>query len=443
MNEFQKLHHRTLTANGDNAFDSAGDNLLNLLFMAPYYQSHLGEVHLSDSPKEKLFSMFMRDPRHGLGYRDLGRRLMHLSKVSPQNAVLAGRFDDLLYVGEDEGSLNFWLDEIRKGNILAKKWAPRITGKQKDFAKALCKLWGIKQKDYRALIKCSETVEYRLSYAELQPNNPLEALFGQNKYAHPLVDTIDFSKVPSLAMIKYYNRFLRGEDTRERFTAYLEDVKSGKKDLKIATTTVYDIYKNRDRIDADLFFDKIEKISINCIPVIDSSSSMFCFDAYGKAMSIGHYLAKCSSYCNGCAVSFSSWPQLLKVEGSNYNEEIASLHTGDYSNTDLKKVMELLEGLDNSFPEYLVILSDMDFDQGSQQSKDKLMNLWKEKGIKTKIIWWNFNSRRKTVPETDDYGNIFLSGYSPMLLKYLEVGFDGKKFLDKLLVEYEASVFRD
>jgi hypothetical protein len=51
-------------------------------------------------------------------------------------------------------------------------------------------------------------------------------------------------------------------------------------------------------------------------------------------------------------------------------------------------------------------------------------------------VWWNFNTRATTTPETDDYGNIFFSGYNPMLLKFLKVEFDGTKFLDTLLDEY-------
>lgn len=58
------------------------------------------------------------------------------------------------------------------------------------------------------------------------------------------------------------------------------------------------------------------------------------------------------------------------------------------------------------------------------------------RGIKTKIVWWNFNTRATTTPETDEYGNIFFSGYNPMLLKFLKVEFDGTKFLDTLLDEY-------
>ena len=55
----------------------------------------------------------------------------------------------------------------------------------------------------------------------------------------------------------------------------------------------------------------------------------------------------------------------------------------------------------------------------------------------------NFNSRATTSPEIDSDGNIFLSGYNPMLLKFLEAGFDGKKFLAKLLDEYSKNIGKD
>lgn len=101
--------------------------------------------------------------------------------------------------------------------------------------------------------------------------------------------------------------------------------------------------------------------------------------------------------------------------------------------------MQILKSL-NEFPDYLVVLSDMEFDEGSRQSKNELKRMWKENNCNSKIVWWNFNNRNKTVPETDEEGNIYISGYSPMLLKFLEIGFDGKKFLDKLLKEYEKKM---
>lgn len=439
MNLLEKEKLKKLTENGDEAYSSTGDDLLDILFMTSYLEKNLSEVKIGNSDKEKLFSMFIRDPRLGLGRRDLGRELMYQSKVSPENVVKAGRYDDLLAIASDE-ALDFWKHEIEAGNALAKKWAPRLTGKNAKEAKLLAKHWDMTEKEYRAFIKTPDTVEYKLSYSEVISQNPLEEVFSKGGFSHPLVDTIDFEHVPSLAMMKYYNAFQNREDTKERFAKYLEDVKKGEKKLNVATSTVYDIYKNREKIDADLFFDKIEKISISCIPVIDTSASMtWADDAMGKALSIGHYLGKCSTFCNGYVVPFSSRPHLMKIKGKNYCEEIKSLHTGDCSNTDLGAVMELFKDL-KEVPDYLVVLSDMMFDEGSSRKKDKLMQLWKEKGYRTKIVWWNFCSRSKIAPETDEYGNIFLSGYSPMLLKYLEVGFDGKQFLNKLLDEYQQKI---
>ena len=436
MNELEKLFAQKRTENGDKAYSTSGSELLDLLFMTSYFEKHLGEVKIGDSEKEKLFAMFIRVGRYGLGRRDLGRELMKQANVSAENVVKAGRFDDL-YLNPTDENLSYLKRAMFNGNELAKKWLPRLSCKHKRIAKMLCKMWGISEKKYRKLIKCDTT---------------------ENKLSHHRIDEIEFDKVPSLAMIKYYKRFMQ----EDRFAKYLESVKKGEKKLNISTTTVYDIYKNRESIDADLFFDKIEKISINCVPVLDTSGSMCdSNDSMGKATCIAHYLAKCSTFCNGQVVSFSSRPQLLTISekpvkvqnywsggyryenhfgnANKYCRELSSLYTGDCSNTDFGAVMKLFEGL-NEVPEYLVVLSDMEFDRGSSMSKEKTMKLFKDKGYKTKIVWWNFNSRNKTVPETDDYGNIYLSGYSPYLLKFLESGFDGNKFLDKLLDEYAKKV---
>lgn len=439
MNELEKLFTQKETENGDVSYNTTGSKLLDLLFMTAYYEKHLDEVKIGNTSKDKLFSMFIRDPRFGIGRRDLGRELMKQSNVSSENVVKAGRFDDLIFNPTDD-NLSLLFKEIKKGNELAKKWAPRLTCKDRELAKALCRMWNISEKTYRRMIK-TLTTEYKLSH-----NN---------------IDDIDFSKVPSLAIIKYYKRFCK----EERFLQYIEQVKKGNKKINIATTNIYDIYRNRENIDAQLFFDKLEKIEISCIPVLDTSGSMQdCNDSIGKATSIAHYLSKCSTYCNGKVLSFSSNPQLITMglsrtkinannwyyveqkgftrnnSQSNYINEINSLYTGDCSNTDFGAVMNILSGIKENAPDYIVVLSDMEFDRGSFMTKDKTMRLFKDKGFKTKIVWWNFNDRNKTAPELDEYGNIFISGYSPYMLKYLESGFDGNKFLNKLLEEYKKCV---
>lgn len=321
-------------------------------------------------------------------------------------------------------------ERVLAGDALAKKWMPRFNTKNDKIAKEFCKMLGITQKQYRKVIK-GDTVENLLS--------------NHQEYK------INYEHVPSLAMIKYYKRFSK----ELAFQSYLANVKKGTAKLNVSTTNVYDIYRNRADIDADLFFDKLEKIKINCIPILDTSGSMEDGnDSMGKAISIAYYLAKCSTYCNNHVVSFSSRPQLIKIHekiehgwtygnvfnnSNKFSREINSMYTGDCSNTDFGAVIKLLSNLDE-YPEYFVVLSDMEFDEGSSMSKNEVMNLFKNKGIKTKIIWWNFNGRNTTVPETDEYGNIYLSGYNPMLLKYLEAGFDGNAFLDKLLEEYAKNI---
>lgn len=442
MAKLEELFSMKLTENGDVAFDKVSFNNpnLNTLFGTEYYQNHLNEVTIGDTPKDRLFSMFIRDPRFGLGKRDLGRRLMKLSNVSLEDVIKAGRFDDVFAVfGLTREVLDYAKKEIENGNELVKKWMPRYSSQNLLLARKIAKYWGMTKQEYGHFIKCNTT---------------------ENKLSRKRTDEIVFEHVPSLAMLKYYKRFSTKEDTAARFKAYIEAVKSGKKDLKVATTTVYDIYRNANSIDPDLFFEKIEKISGNWLPIVDTSGSMWDNnDSIGKALSVGHYLAKCSNYAPNTVVSFSSHPQLIKlgitpdrhdnywcsplVNGeSQYAKEIRSMYTGDCSNTDFGAVMNLLKGLDD-VPEYLVVLSDMEFDSGSRQSKQELQKIWKDNGYKTKIVWWSFNNRSTTSPEmieTDKYGNIFLSGYSPMLLKFLEAGFDGEKFLNKLLDEYAKAI---
>ena len=436
---FDRNNGTKFTENGDPAYYSTGSNLLDLLFMSEYYSKHVNEAKIGKSDKERMFSMFVRDPRYGLGRRDLGRHLMRMSGVSLKDVVKAGRFDDVFGF---ENWMPFMGEQIEAGNELAKKWAPRYSSKDLLLARDFAQYLGLNKQQYGKFVK-AKTVERCLS--------------SKN------TGIIQFEHVPSLALIKYYKRFITKQDTAKRFKEYLDGVKSGKKTLHVATTSVYDIYRNRYSIDPDLFFDKIEKIAINCVPIVDTSSSMTwreANDAYGKAIAIGHYLAKCSTFAPNQVVTFSSHPQLVTLGESpkpvnngyssihprnlngltGYMREVESMHTGDCSNTDFGAVMDLFMNLE-TFPEYLVVLSDQEFDEGSCQSKDVLRKMWAEKGYTTKIVWWNLNSRNTTVPETDKDGNVFISGYNPMLLKFLEAGFDGNKFLDKLLGEYEKAVY--
>lgn len=452
-----EMFNKKFTENGDIAYTTTGNTLLDILFMTEYFQSHLSELpYIGTDTKAKLFAMFMRDARKGMGRKDIGRILLQSTGANMEEIVFAGRYDDLwkMYTTDTREfyeALDFLKAEIEKGNELAKKWMPRYSSKNLMVARVIAKYWGMNKQQYGHFIKVTSTVE--------------------NKLSSHMESEINFAHVPSLASIKYAHSFATKETTKDAYKTYMEEVKNGTKTIHTATSTPYDILHNVEKLDmnVDTFFEQLKKVSGNWIPVVDTSGSMFgrTSDAAYKAMAIGHYLAKTSNYAPNKVISFSSKPQLLTLgetpspmaamhlhdmgtyehnigvlnalarKGSQYAREILSMYTGDISRTDFGAVMQLLrEFTPETAPQYLVVLSDMEFDAGSKQSKDETMDIFARSGIKTKIVWWNFNNTAKTCPEVDSYGNIYISGYNPMLLQYLEAGFDGDAFLDKLLEEY-------
>lgn len=451
MNELEKIFNEKLTENGDKSYKSTGNNLTDLFFMTPYFEKNLGEATIGTTEREKVFSMFVRDPRFGLGRRDLGRRLMALSGVSTNNIIKAGRYDDLWHI-PTASNIEAFKSELLNNNELAKKWAPRLTGKDKRIAKALCKMWGISEKEYRALIKTDKTTEYKLSYAEQKEGTPLNDLFNQGNYEHPLVETINFEQVPSLAMTKYLHAFSTREDIKPRFDEYIQKVKEDKAKINTSTANVYDGYKTAVRGTSseakEVIANKIVDnatigVEMNAICIVDTSGSMGWRNEedslLARAYSIAYGIATKSTYAPNQVISFSSRPQLMTIKGNTLKEKYQSMYTGDCSNTDFGRVMELLRGL-KKYPEYLIVLSDMEFDYGSNQSKKETMKIFKEHGAETKIIWWNLNDRNKTVPEFDEYGNIYLSGYNMQILKLLENKFDMTTYIDKILKDYMGKI---
>lgn len=429
MREIKRIFAEKQTENGDLAYNTTGNKLIDLLFMSQYYRNHLNEVNIGNSEKEKLFSKFIRDPRYGLGERDLGRVLMKQSNISPEEILECGRADDLLVMGY----MQYFIDKLVAGDYNVKKWSPRLTSgtKSRMLAKKIIKLLNITEKEYRKLIKC-DTTEFRLS------NN---------------IKIDNYSKVPSLAFLKHKNTFWKQDE--ERFREFMGRVNDGIEKINTGVSTPYDIFKKCvsniyagrymeiDK-DADILFKSLKQVNLGSIlPIIDNSGSMYntgAYDAQGKAKAIGHYVSKNSTYLPNHIITFSANPRLLEL-GNTYEEDMRILNSyNDYSYTNFGKVMELLSKLDKDVPDYLLVLSDMEFDEGSNTSKNQTMKLFKEKGIKTRIIWWNFNTRNTTVPELDEDGNIFISGYNPQLLKFLESGFNAEKFLDKLLEEYKKKI---
>lgn len=387
--------------------------------------------------------MFIRDCRNGMGEREVGRKLLWETREKPENILEIGRADDIFYLGLEEikenkdktGGKYFeflrksltqknYVSEIENFNI--RKWMPRERGNNKEIVKYFRHSFNyiISSKEYRKMIVNNETTEAILSREE---------------------KVKDYSQVPSLAMLKHWRTFFNKD--RENFQNYLEGVKKGETKLNTGTMTPYDIivnYSNRkiNADDCDIIFNQLEKVNLGkIIAIVDNSFSMKDSNSsYLKARAIGHYVSKNSSYMNNYIITFSSFPKLLELSDT-YDKDMKILNSfNDYTNTDFGKVMDVIGEVTEELPDYLLVLSDMQFDQGSTLKKDAAMKKLRLKNKDIKIIWWNFNTRLTTFPETDSYGNIFLSGYNPILLKFLEVGFDGDKFIKVLIEKYKKNV---
>lgn len=449
----KKEDSKKLTQNGDKSYTSTGNDLVDLMFMAEYFTNNLNEVNIGSSDKEKLFSLYMRDPVDGKGYRDLGRELMKQAGNNPKEIVTVGRFDDL-WNNPTQQNLEHLLVEVAKGNELAKKWMPRLQSKDKEVAKKIAQAIGLSEKKYRKFIKTDSTVEYKLSYAEQNNGSHLEELFNDKQVVHPLVDEIKFSEVPSLAMTKYIKAFSTRDDLKGRFGEYIEEVKDGKTKINTKTANVRDAQKlatsnvsvASDVVAKEIVKQETDGLALNAIVVLDTSGSMnWGYGAmgipYDNAMAVAHAVATNSTYEKNKVISFSSNPRLMEIKGSTLNEQYKSMHTGDVSNTDLGKVFEILKGL-KKFPEYVVVLSDMEFDQGSSTSMNEWKQLLKDNGARTKLIWWNFNQQNRTSPEYNPDGSIFMSGYDVRSLMQLPGVIDTDEFIDNILKEYSKKLIK-
>lgn len=458
MNNIQRMFNKKLTENGDVSYKSTGNNLIDIFFMTSYFEKHLDEVHIGNSNKEKVLAMYIRDGRYGLGRRDLGRELMYQADVAPEDIVKAGRYDDLWHIARDVDLAYLHYKLTKTPDKLVKKWLPRLTSKDKNVAKELCKMWHLSEKQYRSLIK-TDTTEYKLSYATPMVQSNLDKLFNKKEYYHPLVDEIYFEEVPSLAMKKYLHCFSTREDLKDRFNEYMQQVKQNKKKINVSTTnvvdarnvvmggwTTQDYQENKEILGKKIVDNATIGVKLNAIVVLDTSGSMgsiYSKDSLlNKAMAIAHGISTHSTYAKNQLISFSSYPKLMTIHGKTLEEQYNSMFTGDCSNTDFAKVMKLLSKLE-TYPEYIVVISDMEFDCGSKQSKDETMKIFDYYGANTKIIWWNLNDRNKTVPELDEYGNIFVSGYNLQLLKLLENKFNMTTYLDKILKDYCKKIEKD
>ena len=472
----------TVTLNGAKTYSSSLNGVLDLFALGGACrgssESALLDLFAKAYAEDELLALktlfYLRDIRGGQGERKTFRRIIkyladYYPNVLRKNLECIpeyGRWDDLLELHNTKvwSDALMYIDHQLKQDLanlgqeppsLLAKWLPSIntsSRKAKMLAKEICKKLKYNYKEYRKSLSALRK-EIKIVERDMCSKN-----WGG----------ITYEQVPSQAMTRLHGAF-RKNDTK-RFERYIDDVKSGKKEIKSDTLYPYQIVDkvlNRrwgarenpadiEVLDAqwNALPDYIGPDNVhNGIAVVDTSGSME--GAYNSdsgitpisvAISLGIYFAErntCEQFKNRF-LTFSECPQLATIKGNDILSKVRSIHGSDWGmNTDLQAVFDLIlnQAIDhkltnNDIPDVVYIISDMEFDDatnchrgwGSSESGPTNFEAIKAKFaeanyIMPKIVFWNVDAKQKQLPVTmDENGTALVSGASPSILKSLLSG---------------------
>jgi hypothetical protein len=259
----------------------------------------------------------------------------------------------------------------------------------------------------------------------------------EQKLCANIVEAINYSHVPSVAMNNYKHLFMMKDS--ERFNSYISDVQQGKNKINASVLFPHQVLNSmewgKDGINAaqvqwDALPNYMEGSSERILPVCDVSGSMAGLPM-DVCVALGMYISERNeSIFKDAFITFSERPTMQYVQGDNLFERFNSLASSEWGmSTNLQATFDLV--LDSAvrekipasqMPTKLLILSDMEFDSidrsGTSSNLDHIRTKYSDAGYTMpEIIFWNLNGRVGNVPANKADKNIGLvSGFSPSIL---------------------------
>ena len=434
------------TLNGAITNDSTGKLALDLFAGIgsarnfPSRMTDLFSLVWEQSPALALrILMWARDIRGGAGEREIFRRcvkvLAHKESYAAQAALEAmitrgkfeelGRWDDLLCLIDAQPDLcHIAAQHIKKalvrGDGLCAKWMPR---KGPEAAKL------------RRLLKMTPR-EYRKTLVSL--TNVVEQKMCANEWSE-----IQYDKLTGMNVARYSRAFAEHDEVRwEEFLAKLKEGKAKAKTKVLFPHEVLRVLKSGETELAETLWrelaDTLEGAQ-NILPVIDTSGSMEQpvsggIRAMDVAIALGIYAAERQEGAfKNLAVTFSEKPAFFNITkaGDTFVAKVATVRRQNWGyNTDFQKVFDEILRIareenvrDEDMPEYVLVISDMEFDAAKGGIPNTLTNFetikacFAAEGRKMpKLVFWNVAARVGNQPATkDDYVSL-ISGFSPSIL---------------------------
>jgi len=316
--------------------------------------------------------------------------------------------------------------ESNNPSLLA-KWLPshRTHNINNEVAKKIMKSLKMTEKEYRQML------------SQLRKKlNIVEKNLTEKTY-----ENIEFSKVPTKAMLKYTNAYMKRMP--QEYSEYKNKVKNGELKINTSGLFAYEIVKkilwesNDDEL-YDLMWnnqkDVLKGCNTNVLVMADTSGSMTCYGAIPYATSIGLALytaERNTGIFKNHFITFSDKPYLCEIKGETIKDKVSNIPS-IVANTDIDASFKLIlkTAKENKLnqedlPSHLLIISDMEFDRGVYSENGTNFDGWKQafkkEGYKLPvIIFWNVAGNTKGVPATKfDNDVAMISGFSTNILENL------------------------
>ena len=299
-----------------------------------------------------------------------------------------------------------------------------------------CKWFPRKWPVFEAVRKALKITPKQLRKSIVEGSKTVEQQMSANQW-----NEIKFEHVPSKAMAKYSNAFDMHEHIR--FQKFLSD-----KPEQVKSGTLYpaDLYRSmkqgKDEKVIQAQWNNLPNFiqsDKTFLPMIDISGSMtrsYWSNETGitpimNSIWLGIYLAERNkSLFKNAFLSFSSQAKMHYIEWDDICSKFKYVENDPtmWYTTNFKAAFNLIlqTAVDNKLsnddlPDYIIVLSDMEFDQASQYKTnfEVIKQDFKDYGYEMpKLIFWNLNWRIWNVPVTiNDQGVALVSWYSPAIMK--------------------------
>lgn len=428
-----------------------------------FINSFIVDPHLS---MRLLF--WLRDCRGGAGNRSgsqaiyawLANNYPAWLKANMHLIPVYGRWSDLVALFKTplrEKAGKFWAKAIAEGDILAAKWAKRY---HKPTRKAL----KLMESDFRKLL------------SSIRKDHIVEHKMCQRQW-----NEINYKTVPSVAMARYTRAFVKHDE--QRFQSYKDAVKKGVEKVHADVLFPHDCVRTAEHGDedmAELQFDALpnymegtdEKVMVIC----DTSGSM---DAViGGSVRAIHVSQGIALYCSSRLpkknpfykrfIAFCSEGKFVDWRKHTFKTALRDHKVFDRAvgSTRIDKALSLIlsialeRSIDQSqMPTTLLIVSDMQFHQGTMSSSrkhygkeaeeekvteiDKAMDKWVKQGYNPpKVVYWNLAGYQGSQDTVHSENIGLVSGFSPSICKAVFAGddFSPMAVMMRAIEKYEVNV---